>query len=59
MKQYNTREFKKILTNNGFLYDRTSGDHFIYKRENDIIVINNNINMMVAKRLVKTYRLEV
>lgn len=57
MKQYSTREFKSLVSRNGFVLDRCKGDHFIYKRNDDTIVINNKINMCVAKRLVKQFNL--
>ena len=58
MKQYSTRELKKIVTENGFVLVRTNGDHFIYKREDETIVINKNINICVANRLIKQHKLK-
>lgn len=59
MKQYSARELKKIVTENGFVLVRINGDHFIYKREDETIVINKNINMCVANRLIKQHKLVV
>ncbi len=59
MKQYSARELKKIVTANGFILVRTNGDHFIYKRDDETIVINKNINMCVANRLIKQHKLVV
>lgn len=59
MKQYSARELKKIVTANGFVLVRINGDHFIYKREDETIVINKNINMCVANRLIKQHKLVV
>lgn len=56
-KSYNKREFNKILINNGFLLVRQRGSHNIFKRGSEEIVISNNLNYMIAKRLVKTYGL--
>lgn len=59
MKQYSARELKKIVTANGFVLVRINGDHFIYKREDETIVINKNINICVANRLIKQHKLVV
>lgn len=56
-KAYNTREFKRILLNNGFEILRTRGSHIIYKRNNETITINEGINKMICRRLLKTYNL--
>lgn len=56
-KAYNTREFERILLNNGFEILRTRGSHIIYKRNNETITINEGINKMVCRRLLKTYNL--
>ena len=57
-KAYSTKEFQKILINNGFSFDRCRGDHMIYKRGNgETVTINKNINKMVARRLLKEHNL--
>lgn len=57
-KAYSSNEFKKILSKNGFEFVRQKGDHRIYKRGDDIIMINKDLNKMVARRLLKTYNLK-
>ena len=57
-KTYSTREFKKLLNNNGYELARQKGDHIIYKKENNIVVITKNLNKMVAKRLIKENNLK-
>lgn len=54
-KSWNTREFSRILMDNGYRYLRTHGDHHIYYNEqlNKKITINKNINKMVCRRLLK------
>jgi len=59
MKAYNAREFKKILKINGFVYIRTNGSHSIYKKNEKEIVVNKDLNKMVARRLIKENCLEV
>jgi len=62
LKQFNTREFSRILNKNGFKFDRQKGSHLIYKRDNETITINNDkycFNAMIARRLIKTYNLQV
>ena len=53
MKVYNSREAKKILHRNGWIYARTSGDHTLYKKDNKTIWIAENLNRMIWQRLVK------
>lgn len=59
MKAYNVREFKRILKLNGFLYIRSKGSHFVYKKDGKEIVVNKDLNKMVAQRLIKQFALEV
>lgn len=59
MKVYDDRSFARLLSNNGYRLDRTSGSHFIYKGISGTISVNKNINRMVAQRLIKEYGLEV
>ena len=56
-KEFNGREFKRILMNNGFVYVRQNGDHAIYKRGDELAVVNKKMNKMVARRLIKTHNL--
>ena len=59
MKQYNAREFIKLLTDNGFEYFRTNGSHRIYQRGYDNVPVPLKLNHMIAKRIIKQYELEV
>lgn len=59
MKVYSTREFIQILKKNGFTYNRSKGDHLIFKRGIKTITINRGLNRMVAQRLIKENNLEV
>lgn len=61
-KSFSSREFNRILINNGFELVRKKGDHYIFKRGQDTVSTTNGssgINMMVARRIVKTYNLKV
>lgn len=58
-KSYNTREFHKILIDNGFELVRQQGSHYIFKRGNQSITMNRDINYMVVRRLVKEYNLNL
>lgn len=53
------REMKKILRNNGYEYQRCRGSHFMYSNGKNTIVVNKDLNCMVAKRLIKQYNLIV
>lgn len=57
-KNYNTKEFQRLLVANGFQLVRTKGDHFIYKRGNDIITATKEPNKMMVRRMLKTYNLK-
>ena len=53
-KVYTAREFACLLRNNGYDYDRTKGDHVIYKKEGRSITFTaRKLNRMVAQRLIK------
>ena len=59
-KVYSTREFTKILLLNGYrkLDGRGKGSHSIYMNDSgDKLTINNSINPMVARRLIKEHEL--
>ena len=53
------RKMKKILKNNGYEYKRCRGYHFMYSNGKYTIAVNNDLNCMVAKRLIKQYHLLV
>lgn len=57
MKTYNKREFVNILNNNGYTYIRCKGSHFVYKKENETIVVPKNLNSMIGRRLIKEHNL--
>lgn len=57
-KDYNTKEFERLLMDNGFSFERQKGDHRIYKRGNDLIVSNKKPNKMMIRRQIKTYGLK-
>lgn len=56
-KSYNKREFHRILLDNGFELVRTRGSHYVFKRGDEEIVTNKDINKMVIRRLIKTHNL--
>jgi predicted RNA binding protein YcfA (HicA-like mRNA interferase family) len=56
-KDYNGNEFKRLLIDNGFEFERQNGDHYIYKRGNDMIVATKKPNKMMIRRMIKTYNL--
>ena len=53
MKTYTAREFKKLLSRNGYKSLRWKGSHEIYSNGKNIISINNHPNRMVCERLIK------
>lgn len=57
-KEFSTMEFERIIRNNGFVFDRQRGDHKIYKRKGETVVLNKNLNKMVARRLIKEHNLK-
>ena len=58
-KVLSNREFEKILKNNGYVVARTSGGHTIWKKSNDSITVNQSINPMVMRRLIKEHNLTI
>ena len=56
---YDNRHFIKILRNNNYVFDRYNGSHKVYTNGNATISIPKKLNPMIAKRLIKEYRLEV
>lgn len=53
-KIINARELGQLLNTNGFVLDRTRGDHKIYKKGDKTVTVNiRNLNRMVAQRLIK------
>ena len=58
MKRYTRFEFNKILVSNGFVLERQSGGHLIYKRNGtETCVITQVIQEPIAQRLIKEHNL--
>ena len=59
IKAVNKREADKILRKNGWIYDRSYGDHAIYKHKNyaEIISIPTDVNFIMWKKYVKKFNL--
>ena len=57
MKEYSSREFKKILECNGFEYQRCKGDHATYKNSKGKTITINLVRFkpIVAQRLIKEH----
>ena len=54
MEQYTSREFTKIVQENGFKYDRSKGSHFIYINDKGRhISIPKRLECVIARRLIK------
>ena len=53
------RHMKKLLYANGYTFMRCKGSHFIYSDGTNMIVVNKDLNAMVATRLIKTYHLQM
>ena len=59
-RQWTSREFIRLLKDNGYSHKRTKGDHYIYKNGKKTIIFNfRGLNCMVANRIVKENNLEV
>ena len=60
MRQYTSREFTKIVRNNGFKYNRSSGSHSIYTNEKGRhISIPKKLDCVIARSLIKEKNLKV
>ena len=60
-KEYSFREFRQLLRDNGYVFQRTSGDHRIYSNGLNTISIpyhGKNINKMLVRRLIKENNLK-
>lgn len=58
MREYKLKEMKTLLNRNGWEHMRNKGDHYIYKKGNETIVITKVTNGAVAGRLIKKYNLK-
>ena len=57
-KGYTGKEFKKLLSKNGYIYSRCKGDHFTYKKDKNTITFNfRKLTRSLAQRLIKEYSL--
>lgn len=54
---FDFKTMKKMLKANGYSLIRTKGSHFIYSNGDETISINKDLNMMVARRLIKEHSL--
>lgn len=50
---FDFKTMKKILKHNGYILIRTKGSHFIYSNGFNTVSINKDLNMMVARRIIK------
>lgn len=58
-KTYLKKEIKNILKDNGFIYVGKNGGRSKYKRDNAIIVINDECNKIIFQKFIKEYSLIV
>lgn len=60
MRQFTTKEFIRILNNNGFHYVRSNGSHYIYKNsDGNHISIPLKLSCVIAQRLIKENDLNI
>ena len=60
MRQFKSREFRRILKDNGYIEIRMKGDHATFKKDGDTITINVvNLKPIVANRLIKEHNLKI
>ena len=60
-KEYTFREFRTLLRRNGYVFQRTAGDHLIFSNDKNTISIpfhGKEINRMLALRLIKENNLK-
>lgn len=60
-KTYSQREVERILSNNGWFFQRRRGSHKIYTNKNGqhITIRYRNQNKMIMRRLIKEYDMVV
>lgn len=61
-KEYAFREFRIILTKNGYTLKRYSGDHWLYTNGENIISVPDHgkkLNRMLCRRLIKDNKLNI
>lgn len=53
-REISEREMIRILLDNGFeLVSQNKGTHKKFKRDGKHVIVNKNLNMIVARRLIK------
>lgn len=60
-KQYTFREFRTMLRRNGYVFQRTTGDHLVFSNDKNTISVpfhGKEINRMLALRLIKENNLK-
>lgn len=58
-KIFTRKECIRIIRNNGYIYDHSTGGHDIYKKGARILSVpSNEINPMMFRRLMKEYNLK-
>lgn len=55
--KYDFRRMQRILKDNRYELVRIRGSHFMYSNGHRTVSVNKDLNMMVAKRLIKEYEL--
>lgn len=54
MKQWTNKQFYKLLSKNGFTYNRCSGGHHIWvNNHGDHISVPSKLKCVIANRLIK------
>lgn len=51
--KYDFKKMQRILKDNKYTLNRIKGSHFVYSNGERTVSINKDLNMMVAKRLIK------
>ncbi len=59
MKVYNSREARRVIIRNGYMYSHARGDHDYFVKDGQKIIIARNLNRMIWERLVKEYELDL
>ena len=60
MEQITGKQFVRVLSKNGFEFERQRGSHQVWKRGTETISVPvRNLNRMIARRFVKEFDLIV
>ncbi|MDO4650999.1 MAG: hypothetical protein Q4B26_20365 [Eubacteriales bacterium] len=59
MEAVDFRGMQRILSANGYRYERCRGSHHIYSNGEHTIAVNFKLNRMVARRIIKENALVV